>query len=88
MLFSACRQKKDNEEEASRDCTDLSDLTSEDLAARKKFAYTDESPVGDQRCENCNLFLPVAQERKCGECLLFKGAVQPSGYCTYWAPQL
>ncbi|QMU29695.1 high-potential iron-sulfur protein [Adhaeribacter radiodurans] len=67
-------------------CEDLSGIASGEIEKRKKFAYVTISPNPDSRCGNCKLFLPPAAGKPCGACLLFKGTVQESGYCTYWAP--
>ena len=74
---------------ASNDpCNDLSGVSESDLELRKKFAYVKESPISDNQCNNCNLYLPPKDAAACGGCLLFKGPVYPSGYCTYWAPKV
>jgi len=94
FLFSKCREKKveDKSKASASDtqdpCGDLSDLPENDLELRRKFAYVKESPVPDSHCNNCNLFLPSKSASPCGSCMLFKGPVDPSGYCTYWAPKI
>ncbi|MDQ3292557.1 MAG: high-potential iron-sulfur protein [Bacteroidota bacterium] len=67
-------------------CEDLKDVAPGELEKRKKFAYVNVSPNPDSRCGNCKLFLPPGGGKACGACMLFKGSVQESGYCTYWAP--
>jgi len=95
VIFSgSCGEKKGGEDNAgdaqmSADpCSDLSGVSENDIELRKKFAYVKESPIADNQCNNCNLFLPPKAGDKCGGCLLFKGPVYPSGYCTYWAPKV
>ena len=75
-------------EEKAKDPCDGSDLTPEDLKARQRLGYEEESPLPDRRCENCNLWLPPAKKGSCGGCSLFKGPVYASAYCTYWVPQV
>jgi hypothetical protein len=45
----------------------------------------DDSPIAENQCNNCNLYLPPKGDKPCGGCILFQGPVQPEGYCTYWA---
>jgi hypothetical protein len=66
-------------------CDDLSKVSADEIAKRKKLAYVNQSPVEDNQCGNCNLFIP-APDKPCGACLLFKGPVSPAGHCAYWAP--
>lgn len=67
-------------------CDDLTGVTPSEVEKRKKFAYGTTSPIPDSRCGNCKLFLPAGAGKACGGCLLFKGPVRETGYCTYWAP--
>jgi len=69
-------------------CNDLSDVSETDIALRQQLAYVAESPIADNHCNNCNLYLPAKANQPCGGCMLFKGPVYPSGYCTYWAPKI
>jgi hypothetical protein len=69
-------------------CDDLSGVSQNDLALRQKLNYVNESPIEDNKCNNCNLFLPSSSNQKCGGCMLFKGPVYATGYCTYWAPKV
>lgn len=69
-------------------CEDLSEISKNDILLRQKLGYVKESPIPDNKCNNCNLFLPPGTNKNCGGCLLFKGPVYPSGYCTYWAPRV
>lgn len=68
-------------------CDDLSGLSEQDLKVRENFGYLPKSPVADNQCSNCNLWLPNEADPTCGKCLLFKGPVYAAGHCTYWAPQ-
>lgn len=69
------------------DCDDLSGLSEQDLNLRKTYGYLPKSPVPDNQCSNCNLWLPNEANPSCGKCLLFEGPVYAEGHCTSWAPQ-
>jgi hypothetical protein len=91
--FSGCDKKNQKVETADTaaepvDCRDLSAVSKEDIAIREKLAYVNESPMPDNQCANCNLYLPPSGGKKCGGCMLFKGPVEAKGYCTYWAPKV
>lgn len=73
------------QDELENTCDDLSKVSAEEISKRKKLAYVSQSPVEDNQCSNCNLFIP-APDKPCGACLLFKGPVSPEGHCAYWAP--
>jgi len=66
-------------------CDDIRQVSEAELAKRKSFGYVKESPLADNQCSNCNLYLPPKEPQPCGECILFKGPVRAEGYCTYWA---
>lgn len=93
-LAVACGKAKEESAEESNtpatpaNCRDLTGVSEQDLAVRKKLAYVNESPIPDNECNNCNLYLPPTGEKKCGGCMLFKGPVEAKGYCTYWAPKI
>lgn len=65
-------------------CKDFSGVSENDLKARQKLGYVNESPMPDMTCDKCKLWLPPAAGKQCGGCMLFKGPVYPTGYCTYW----
>ena len=94
LLWNGCEQKKAvGENKSSTDiavesCDDLSGVSENDIALREKLGYVKESPINDNKCNNCNLYLPPAAGKECGGCMLFKGPVYAEGYCTYWAPQV
>jgi hypothetical protein len=67
-------------------CDDLSGVSAEEVAKRKKLAYVNKTPIPDSSCSNCALYLPPAKDKPCGGCMLFKGPVRADGYCAYWAP--
>jgi len=67
-------------------CDDLTGVSTEEVAKRKKLAYVNDTPIPDNHCSNCALYLPPAKDKPCGGCMLFKGPVRAEGYCAYWAP--
>ena len=67
-------------------CDDLTGVSAEEVAKRKKLAYVNKTPIPDSHCSNCALYLPPAKDKPCGGCMLFKGPVRAEGYCAYWAP--
>jgi hypothetical protein len=93
LLFVSCNSKKKSVEQeqstSSTDpCSDFSGVSENDRKAREKLGYVSESPNADMKCNNCNLWLPPAAGKACGKCMLFKGPVYATAYCTYWAPQV
>jgi len=69
-------------------CDDLTGLPEEEISKRKQLGYVEETPIDDNTCDNCQLYLPATPDRKCGGCQLFKGPVKEKAYCTYWAPRI
>ncbi len=63
----------------------LETLTEQESKQRDALGYTDETPIPEQTCENCKLYIPENDTKPCGTCTLFKGPVALGGYCTYWA---
>lgn len=95
LVWGACRKKENTKSKeeataaASADpCNDLSGVSENDVALREKLGYVTESPIEENQCGNCNLYLPPKEGGNCGGCMLFKGPVYASGYCTYWAPKV
>ncbi len=92
-LLSSCASNPKKEEtnkvtQPEDPCEDLSDVSAEEIQKRENLGYVKESPIPDNHCENCNLFLPKDPDKSCGGCILFKGPVHAGGYCTYWAPKV
>lgn len=93
--LAGCENKKEantdaqskNEKPVSS-CDDLTGVSESDLAVREKLGYVEESPIADNLCHNCNLYLPPKDGQACGGCMLFKGPVFSDAYCTYWAPKV
>ena len=89
LIFTRCNSKKqeDNGQEELTSCSDLSGVSESEIAKREGFGYVEKTPIPENRCDNCALYIPPEGDEKCGECVLFKGPVYSEAYCTYWAPQ-
>lgn len=70
---------------ASSNPCDIASLTEQDIKNRKALGYADHTPIPEKNCDGCKLYIPANDTKKCGTCALFKGPVEPEGYCTYWA---
>jgi hypothetical protein len=95
LAVTGCGKKNDPKaeddpagESSVSSCDDLKGVSENDLALRKKLGYVEKSPIADNQCLNCNLFLPPKEGQNCGGCMLFKGPVFTDAYCTYWAPKV
>ena len=62
---------------------DLAKLSDADKAPRTALGYVEKTPDPAKTCENCNLY--IADNGGCAGCTLFKGPVEPAGYCNSWA---
>lgn len=53
---------------------------------RASMKYKD-SPEGQNKCANCNLFVPGASPTDLGACKVFPGdtEISPNGWCIAWA---
>jgi len=69
-------------------CDDLTGVDPTDVEKRKSLGYLNLSPTPDKQCDECKLWVPAAEGKECGGCLLFAGPVSPEGNCTYWAPKV
>lgn len=70
---------------AADPCTDFSNVEPSEIEKRNALGYVEKSPISDNTCENCKLFVPGKEGSNCGGCMLFKGPVFLDAYCTYWA---
>lgn len=76
------------EEDAATDpCSDLSGVSESDIQLRETLEYTSETPNPNERCDNCEYWLPDEHGSECGGCTLFAGPVHPGGWCNSWVPQ-
>ncbi|WP_018626243.1 high-potential iron-sulfur protein [Niabella aurantiaca] len=64
---------------------DSSEMTQEDFDKRKNLGYVEKTPMEDNRCDNCALYLKPEGDSKYGGCQLLRGPISPGGYCPYWA---
>lgn len=91
--FIACNSRKSDFEEEGynlanlNSCDDVSGLSESEKEKRKSLGYTEITPIDENVCGNCQLYLPPKSQERCGGCQLFKGPVYEQAYCTYWAPR-
>ena len=92
LLLTACGNSADTEKaktkpeiDSAKKPVDDGSVTEADLAKRQQLGYVEHTPMEDSYCANCALYLAPTDERKFPGCQLFKGEVNPNGYCTYWA---
>lgn len=85
---SVTSENESTPEKPATSCDDLTGVSDDHLAIRKKLGYVEKSPIADNQCHNCNLYLPPKEGHACGGCMLFKGPVFADAYCTYWAPKV
>ena len=79
------RKEEGKKQGASDDpCNDLSGVSDEEIRKRQSLGYATKSPVPENYCGNCGLYIPSITENDCGGCLLFKGPVYREGHCAQW----
>ncbi len=71
---------------AEAGCNDTSGLTEQEVAMRNQLQYVDVTPIAEETCDNCSLWLAAEAGSSCGGCNLLKGPIAPAGYCISWAP--
>lgn len=79
-----CRSPK--KDSTTDPCEDFSGLSQTDLSTRQQLGYIDQSSFSDRNCMNCNLYIKSDETLPCGNCLVIKGPIEDSGYCSVWAP--
>jgi hypothetical protein len=67
-------------------CADTSNLSEADLNMRRNLQYVHETPEPDEYCSNCQLWIEP-ENGECGGCTLFRGPVNPNGWCISWVEQ-
>ena len=82
--LTACKETSEKQVTTNNPCEDFSNVSDADKIKREKLGYKKQSPIPDMTCDKCNLYLSSANNKDCGGCMLFKGPVYPSSYCTYW----
>lgn len=92
-ILKSCNSKKTSENALQEEpfswdsCEDFTGISEGELAKRDQLGYVDKTPIPDNYCSNCQLYIPPKTEDACGGCMLFEGPVYADAYCTYWAPQ-
>lgn len=87
LMISSCNTppgKEDKKTSSSGDCDDLSGISKEEIEKRERVGYVNESTVPGSDCGNCALHIPPDSNATCGGCVLFKGPVKETGYCTQY----
>lgn len=64
---------------------DSTQMTQDDFDKRKNLGYVEKTPMEDNRCDNCALYLQPEEGKKYGGCQLLRGPIAAEGYCAYWA---
>lgn len=61
-------------------------LAAKNDGIRASMKYKD-TPEGDKKCADCNLFVPGASATAAGGCKVFPNdtEISPNGYCIAWA---
>ena len=93
LIWNGCNARETAQEKKENNpsvdpCEDLSEVSEGEVKKREQFGYVKETPIPDNQCSNCNLWLPPLNSKPCGGCMLFQGPVYSGGYCTYWAPKV
>ena len=93
VILNSCKSNKSGQEEKKQNksehsCDDLSDVSAAEIEKRQKFGYVKKSPYADRSCGNCGLHIPPVSDKDCGGCLLFKGPVDPGGYCIQYVAKV
>lgn len=94
-LFAACRAEPADEtsaaginmapgEKAAFSCTDVSNLTEQEIQTRESLEYVDDSPHAEKKCNNCQFFEAPDAGEQCGGCQVVPGPIHPQGHCTSW----
>lgn len=91
LILNSCNTnepggKEESKKQGTSDdpCNDLSGVSDEEIRKRQSLGYATKSPIPENNCGNCGLYIPAATENNCGGCLLFKGPVYKEGHCAQW----
>jgi len=91
LLLNSCNTNEPGRKEEGRKqgtpadpCNDLSGVSDEEIRKRQSLGYATKSPIQENYCGNCGLYIPPGTENSCGGCLLFKGPVYKEGHCAQW----
>ena len=69
-------------------CDDTTGLAPVDVATRKALEYVDKTADPAKDCVGCLQYVAAADDAHCGGCKMFKGSVNPKGYCKVWATKV
>jgi hypothetical protein len=83
VLAAACKHAP-----AALRCDDTTGLAPVDTATRKALEYVDASPDPQKTCVSCAQFTAPSVDGTCGGCKMFKGTVNPKGFCKSWAAKV
>lgn len=53
--------------------------------APKQSVQYQEEPKGDQRCDNCQFWIPPEGDSEMGGCQIVQGDISPEAWCNLWA---
>lgn len=83
--------KAEGGEGGELNCNDPKYYDAQSAQMRKTLQYVEKSEKEGKQCDNCMQWITVAEAehdgpKGCGGCKLFKGPVNPKGYCLSYAP--
>ena len=62
LFLSQCgKPQEEYKLENIKDCGDLTGLSEEEIAKRKSLGYEEKSPLEEDKCDNCQLYLPPTE---------------------------
>lgn len=93
FILNSCGPQESKEESQEEvftgdPCENMAGISDGELAKREQLGYVEKTPIPENRCDNCQLYIPPKSDMDCGGCMLFEGPVYAEAYCTYWAPQV
>jgi hypothetical protein len=65
-------------------CTDTVGLAPIDISTRTALEYVDVSTDPKKVCSGCAQWVAPANAETCGGCKMFKGPINPRGFCKGW----
>jgi hypothetical protein len=68
-------------------CDDTTGVAPVDNATRKALEYVEVTPDPQKTCASCAQYVVPSIDGTCGGCKMFKGPVNPKGYCKSWVVQ-
>lgn len=91
FLAGSCNSSSKEDEEKNKirkegECDDLTGIAEKEIKKRQALNYVDQTPIPENSCENCALYIAPGKEGECGGCMLFEGPVSKEGYCVQYQP--